>query len=77
MIGAEGQVLKIVRKLKLADEETLSRKMAVSSKYVIEICKCLVKSGYLSETPKGYTLTSEGESAASPVRIKYRERSLL
>ena len=70
MIGAEGQVLKIVRESKLADEETLSRKMAVSFEYVTKICKGLIKDGYLSKTEKGYKLTSEGEKLISPVKIR-------
>ena len=70
MIGYEEQVLKIVRELKMADEEALSRKMAVSSKYVSEICKGLVKDVYLLKTPKGYKLTPEGEKSISPVKIR-------
>ena len=70
MIGAEGQILKIVRELKLADEETLSRKMAVSSEYITKICEGLIKDGYLLKTPKGYKLTSEGGKLISPVKIR-------
>lgn len=70
MIGYEAQVLKVVRELKIADEETLSRKMAVSSKYVAEICKGLVKDGYISKTTKGYKLTPEGEKSVSPVKVR-------
>ncbi len=70
MIGYEATVLKVVRELKIADEESLGRKMAVSSKYATEICNGLVKDGYLSKTPKGYKLTPEGERAVSPVKVR-------
>ena len=70
MIGYETQALKVVRELKMADEEALSRKMAVSSKYVTEICNGLVKDGYLSKTPQGYKLTLEGFMAINPVKVK-------
>lgn len=70
MIGYEGNVLKVVREIKIADEETLSRKMAVSSEYVSEICKGLVKDGYILKTPKGYKLTPEGAKLISPVKIR-------
>lgn len=70
MIGYEGKVLKVVREIKIADEETLSRKMAVSSEYVSEICKGLVKDGYILKTPKGYKLTPEGAKLISPVKIR-------
>ena len=70
MIGYEEQVLKIVKELKMADEEALSRKMAVSRKYVIEICDGLVKDGYILKTPKGYKLTPEGEKSVSPVKVR-------
>lgn len=70
MIGYEAQILKVVRELKMADEEALSRKMAVSSKYVTKICEGLVKDGYISKTPKGYKLTPEGEKAVSPVKVR-------
>lgn len=70
MIGYEATVLKVVRELKIADEESLGRKMAVSSEYATEICNGLIKDGYLSKTPKGYKLTSEGERAVSPVKVR-------
>ena len=70
MIGYEAQVLKVVKELKMADEEALGRKMAVSCKYVTEICNGLVKDGYLSKTPKGYKLTPEGEKSVSPVKVR-------
>ena len=53
MTGVEKQILKIVRELELADEEAIGRKMLVSSEYVKEICKCLVKSGHLLKAPEG------------------------
>lgn len=77
MTGAEKQILKIVRKRELADEEAIGRKMAVSSKYVKEICEGLTKSGHLLKTPEGYEITSKGENAISSARIKYTNRSLL
>ena len=70
MIGYEAQVLKIVGELKMADEEALSRKMAVSSKYTTEICEGLIKDGYLLKSSKGYKLTPEGEKAVSPVKVR-------
>ena len=70
MIGYEAQVLKVVRELKIADEEALSRKMAVSSKYATKICEGLVKDGYLLSAPKGYKLTPEGEKSVSPVKVR-------
>jgi len=70
MIGYEATVLKVVRELKIADEESLGRKMAVSSKYAAEICNGLVKDGYLKKTPKGYQLTPEGAKAISPVKVR-------
>jgi len=77
MTGVEKQVLKIVRKRELADEEAIGREMAVSSKYVKEICECLMKSGHLLKRPEGYEITSKGENAVSSARIKYTNRSLL
>ncbi|ODS34287.1 MAG: hypothetical protein SCARUB_00546 [Candidatus Scalindua rubra] len=70
MIGKEQQVLKIIRELKRADEETLGRKMAISSNYATEICKGLVKDGYILKTPKGYVITKEGEKISSPVKVR-------
>ena len=70
MIGYEAQVLKVIRELKLADEETLARKMAVSSDYATEICSGLLKDGYILKTPKGYKLTPEGEKSVSPVKVR-------
>ena len=70
MIGYESQVLKVVMELKLADEEAISRKMAVSSKYVTEICNGLLKDGFLTKTPKGYKLTPEGEKSVSHVKVR-------
>ncbi len=70
MRGAEGQVLKIVRELKLADEKVIARKMAVSSEYAIQICEGLIKDGYLLKVEKGYKLTSQGESLITPVKIR-------
>ena len=70
MRGAEAQVLKIVKELKLANEEALRRKMTVSSEYVIGICEGLIKDGYLIKTEKGYELTPQGESSISPVKIR-------
>ena len=77
MTGVEKQILKIVRELELADEEAIGRKMLVSSEYVKEICKCLVKSGHLLKAPEGYKITFKGENAISSARIKYRNRSLI
>ncbi len=70
MIGYETTVLKVVKELRIADEETLSRKMAVSSKYAGEICEGLIKDGYLKKAPKGYQLTPEGQRAISPVKVR-------
>ncbi len=70
MRGTEAQVLKIVKELKLANEEALRRKMAVSSEYVKEICEGLIKDGYLLKTEKGVKLTTEGERLISPVKIR-------
>ncbi|MFQ6066100.1 MAG: hypothetical protein ACE5K3_02330 [bacterium] len=70
MRGAEGQVLKVVRELKLANEKALSRKMGVSSEYVKEICEGLIKDGYLLKLEKGYKLTPEGERLITPVKIR-------
>jgi len=70
MIGYEVTALKVVRELKIADEESLGRKMAVSSKYATEICEGLVKDGYLKKMPKGYQLTPEGTKAISPVKVR-------
>ncbi|MCK4419086.1 hypothetical protein KAV79_04705 [Candidatus Aerophobetes bacterium] len=70
MRGAEGQVLKVVRELKLANEKALSRKMGVSSEYVKEICEGLIKDGYLLKIEKGYKLTPEGERLITPVKIR-------
>ena len=78
MTGIEKQVLKTVRELELADEEAIGRKISISSNYVEEICKPLIKSGHLSKTPEGdYKITFKGENAISPARIKYINRSLL
>ena len=77
MTGVEKQVLKIARELELADEEAIGRKMAVSPKYVKEICECLMKSGHLLKAPEGYKITLKGENAISSARIKYTNRSLL
>ena len=41
--------LKVVKELRIADEESLSRKIAVSQGFVTEICNGLVKDGYLSK----------------------------
>lgn len=70
MFGAEHQVLKIVRELNMAGEEAITRKMAVSKKYVAEICAGLLEDGYLLKTPKGYKLAGEGEKAVSPVKVR-------
>ena len=70
MSGIEQQVLKIVKELELADEEALSRKMAVSSQYATTICKGLVTDGYLIKTPKGYILTPEGKKVVDPVKSR-------
>ena len=70
MTGVEKQVLEIVKELELADEEALSRKMAVSSQYITKVCNGLVKDGYLLKTPKGYILTPEGEKAVNPVKVR-------
>jgi len=70
MFGAEHQVLKIVKELKVAGEEAISRKMTVSKKYVAEICAGLVEDGYLLKTPKGYELSPEGDLAVSGVKVK-------
>jgi len=77
MIGIEKQVLKIVKELELADEEAIGRKMSVSSEYVKEICKCLMKSSHLSKAPEGYKITFKGKNAIGSARIEYRNRSLL
>ena len=70
MTGAEQQVLKNVKELKMADEEALTRKMTVSPKYITKMCEGLIKDGYLSKTAKGYKLTPEGEKAVSPVKVR-------
>lgn len=70
MRGVEGEVLKIVRELKVANEQALRRKMAVSSEYVKEICEGLIKDGYLLRAGQGYKLTPEGEKSISPVKIR-------
>lgn len=70
MVGYETTILKVVRELKVADEEALSRKMGVSSNYAGEICEGLIKDGYLKKTPKGYQITGEGERAISPVKVR-------
>jgi len=70
MFGAEHQVLKVVKELKVAGEEAISRRMAVSKKYVREICGGLVQDGYLLKTPKGYKLSAEGERSVSGVKVK-------
>jgi len=70
MRGVEGEVLKIVRELRLVNEETLKRKMAVSSEYVKEICEGLIKDGYLSKKGERYQLTPEGEKSISKVVIR-------
>ncbi len=70
MSGIEQQVLKVVKELELADEEALSRKMAVSPEYVTKVCKGLIKDEYLLKTPKGYTLTPEGKKAVNPVKFR-------
>ncbi len=77
MTGTEKQILKILRELELADEQTIARKMVVSSEYVKEICECLMKSSHLSKAPEGYKITSKGKNAISSARIEYRNRSLL
>ncbi len=70
MIGKEQQILKNIRELKRADEETLSRKMAISSNYATELCEGLIKDGYILRTPKGYVLTKEGTKIISPVKVR-------
>ncbi len=70
MFGAEKQVLRIVKELRRAGEEAISRKMAVSKKYVAEICEGLMLDGYILKTQKGYKLTSDGEELVSPVKVK-------
>ena len=70
MIGYEAKVLKVIKELKVADQEALGRKMAVSAKYTVEICNGLVKDGYITKTPKGYKLTPEGEKSVSPVKVR-------
>ena len=70
MIGYERLVLKIVKELKAADQEALSRKMAVSATFAKEICDGLIKDGYLLKKPKGYILTSDGENAVSRVKVR-------
>lgn len=70
MTGAEAQVLKIIKELKQVDEKTISRKMAVTSGYVIELCEGLISDGYLRKSGKGYSLTPEGMQAINPVKVR-------
>ena len=70
MIGKEQQILKNIRELKRADEETLARKMAISPGYAEELCKGLIKDAYIMKSPKGYVLTKEGARIISPVKVR-------
>lgn len=69
MTGSERQVLRIIKELKEATPEPISRKMAISSAYVGQLCGNLVRDGYLAKGSKeGYRLTPEGLRALEPYK---------
>jgi len=69
MKGSEKQILKIIKELKDADREAIARKVGVSAEHVVEICKGLVKDGYLVESSnERYKLTPLALKAISSVK---------
>ncbi len=70
MIGKEQQILKNIRELKRAGDETLARKMAISAGYAAELCKGLIQDGYISKTGGGYVLTKEGTRIINPTKVR-------
>ena len=70
MIGKEQQILKNIRELKRADDETLGRKMAISPDYAAELCEGLIKDAYIVKTGRGYILTKDGARIINPVKVR-------
>jgi len=69
MKGNEKQVLKIVEELKEAKENTIARKVGVSTRYASKICQGLVDDGYLEEISSGnFRVTLKGKKSISPVK---------
>ncbi len=61
MTGPKRQVLKIVKKSRNADAETLARVMCVSADYVTKLCKVLIGDNLLHQAPGGgYCVTPKG-----------------
>lgn len=70
MLGVEDRILNTIKELRVADTETLRRKIAMSPEYIDEVCAGLIKDRYISKKPKGYVLTQEGQKAISPVKVR-------
>jgi len=69
MTGTEKQVLKIIRELEEAGKESVARKIGVSEGYAAQICRCLIKDGYLiGRSNEKYKLTERGKKAISSVK---------
>ena len=69
MKGNEKQVLKIVEELKEAKENTIARKVGVSTRYASKLCRGLVDDGYLDEISSGnFRLTLKGKNSINPVK---------
>lgn len=68
MKGTESQILKIVKEMQEADDETIARKMGITQGYAATTCKNLIKDGYLREKAPGkYILTPKSEKEISRV----------
>ena len=71
MKGTEGQILKVIREMQEADDETIARKMGITQAYAATNCKNLIKDGYLKEKAAGkYMLTPKSENEISRVVCK-------
>ena len=70
MTGAERQVLKIVKQLKNANEETIAVRMGVSIDCVNNLCSSLMQEGFLAQLAGEYKVTSK----SSAVHLKTGSR---
>ena len=60
MTGPERQVLRLVKKLRDTDTETIAKAMCVSADYVTQLCEVLIGDDLLRRGPGGYSVTPKG-----------------
>lgn len=71
MKGTEKQVLDIIKKLDEADKESIGSKLTISTEYAAQICRILVKDGYLEKKPDGkFKLTLKGKRLTCPAKAR-------